>query len=282
MQVEALVAHHGATVVSSSSGVPARRPARLPVSRPASSPTPWRAVSTQQRVGDHAGAARLDRHDRPPLPAPAAAPESSDAPTPSEPAPQRQQCSPRWLSPPSLADEVQGPSTLSPAFEGSCTAPAAHNASGSLTSPNREFAISDCVNPASVAPLCDGANRRLPALPGRRRLRRSASGPPYSGGLPIPSSGPLAAAPPLRTMPPTFSARRSPVTRDFAPKQGFKQRWAQIAELSIPASRHPDRSLSPLIGGRSTPSAVGAQPATDTPGTTAHSPSLALTPGAPA
>ena len=279
MQVGSLVADHGTTVVSPSSGAPARRLARLPVLQLAPARTLWPTVPTRQRVGDHGGAARLDQPGRSPLPAPAAASESSDVPTPSEPAPQRQQCSPRWLSLPSLAHEVQGPSTLSPAFEGSCTAPTAGNASGSLAVPDRVLAISDCVMTASVAHLCDGANRRPPALPGRRRLRCSAGGPTSFGDLPSPGLGPLAAAPPLRPMPPTFSARRSPLTRDFASTQGFKQRGAQIAELSMPASRQPDRSLSPLIGGCSTPSAVCAQPTTALRAKAAHPP-LTLTPGA--
>jgi len=279
MQVGALVAHQGTTVVSPSSGVPARRPARLPILQLAPARTPWPTVPTQQRVSDHGGAARLDRHGRPPLPAPAVALDSSNDPTPSEPAPQRQQCSPRWLSLPSLAHEVQGPSTLFPAFEGSCTASTAPNASGSLASPDRELAISDCVKTASVAHLCDGANRRPPALPGRRRLRCSAGGPTSFGDLPSPGLGSLAAAPPLRPVPPTLSAWRSPVTRDFAPPQGFQRKGAQIAELSMPAIRHPDRSLSPLIGGCSTPSAFGAQPTTALRAKAAH-PSFTHTPGA--
>ena len=72
------------------------------------------------------------------------------------------------------------------------------------------------------------------------------------GDFPSPGLGPLAAAPPLRPTLPTFFARRFRPHRDSAPTQGFKQRGAQIAELSMPASRHPDRSLSPLVGGCST------------------------------
>jgi hypothetical protein len=185
--------------------------------------------------------------------------------------PPRQQGSPRWLSPPSLAGEAQDPSTLPLAFEGSCTAPPALDVSGHLlVPPGRWPSTPLCIRRPSFY-LSDGANRRSPVLPGRRRLRGGAGGPTSFGDLPSPGLGPLAAAPPLRPVPPAFSARRSPVSRDFAPTRGFKQRGAQIAEqISMPASRHPDRSLSPLIGGCSNLSVVGAQPTS------------ALTPGAPA
>jgi len=282
MGVEALAARHWATLVSKPcAGAPARPPARLPVSRPPSARTAWPTVSTDQRVGEHGGAARLDRHSRPLVPPPAAAPKSSDAPIPSEPAPPRQQGSPRWLSPLSLAREAYDLSTLSLAFEGPCTAPPAQNASRALLVPPGSWPATTLCNRRQSFYLSDGADRRPPVLPGRRRLRCSAGGPTSFGDLPSPGLGPLAAAPPLRLTPPTFSARRAPVTRDFAPRQGFKQRGTQITEISMPPSRHPDPSLSPLTGGCSTASAVGAQPTTAIRAKAAH-PSLALTTGAPA
>ncbi len=157
-----------------------------------------------------------------------------------------------WLSPPSLAREAYDPSTLSQAFEGSCTSPAAPNVSGALLVPPGRWPSAIVCDRRPSFYLSDGATQRPPALPGWRRLRCSAGGPTSFGDLPSPGLGPLAAAPPLRPMPPTFSTRRSPVTRDFAPTQGFKQRGAQVAELSMPANRHPDRCPSPLVGGCST------------------------------
>ena len=212
MGVEALGARHGATLVSPCSGAPARRPARLPVPQPASARTPWPTVSTQQRAGEHGGAARLDRHGRPPLP-PASPPESgapsrsgSPPPTPSEPAPTTAAGLPRWLSPASLAGEAYAPSPFSLAEEGAFTVRSAPNVSRALrVSPGRWPSATVC-NRRPLPSCRDDADWRPPVLPGRRRLRRSASGPQYSGGLPIPRSGSLASAPPLRsTQSPIFS-----------------------------------------------------------------------------
>ncbi len=197
--------------------------------------------------------------ERPTLRPPQAAP-----PKPSEPAPPRQQGSPRWLSPPTLPGEAEGPSTLSQAFEGSCTAPATHNASGHLLVPPGRWPSATLCNRRLSFYLSDGAKWRPPALPGRRRLRCSASGPMSFGDLPSPGLGPLATAPPLPLIRLTFSDRRAPATRDFAPTQGFKQNGAQIAELSMPASHPHDlhRLGSPRIGSCSGSSPFGAHPAT--------------------
>ena len=177
--------------------------------------------------------------------------------TPSEPAPPWQQGSPRWLSPPTLRSEAYDASTLSQAFEGSCTAPTTHNAPGHLPVPPGRWPSATVCNRRPSFYLSDGADQRPPTLPGRRRLRCSASGPMSFGDLPRPGLGSLVAAPPLRPMPPTFSAQRSPATRDFDPTQGFKQRGAPIAELSMPAKFSPHTTPPP-------------------------SPALATTPGAPA
>ena len=268
MQVEVLEARHGATFVLPCSGAPARRPARLPVPRPASARTPWPAVSTQQRVGDHGGAARFDPHGRRPLPSPSAAPESSDAvPTPSEPAPPRQPGSPRWLSPSSLAREVLRPFDAFPGVRGVMHIAAGPQSFPGLASPTRELAGSDSVQPASVVL---SLRRRRPApdrFPWRKAPTvRQCERPNQLRG---PSQPPTRVAriccPALRFAP--SSPPAAPATaRDSARPRGFKQGDGQAAEPAMPAN-HPHGLHRP--GSRS--SFFGAHPLTaNGPGTTDH------------
>jgi hypothetical protein len=246
MQVGALVAHHGTTVVSPSSGAPTSRPARLPVPRSAPARTLWPTVSAQQRVGDHKAAlacaerspfvSRLARMSAPPCPVPI----FKVAPT---------RCSPVWVA----QRRAIGRAALSKA-SGSSLPPA----SGPPASVRQHWRYPESsLAPGAVfEPDSDGLTGAV---------TRAAS--TMFGGPPIPR---LEAA---RVCSALSGAR------DFSLSHGFKQRGAQITELSMAASHHPDRSLSPLIGGCSTPSVFGAQPTTALQAKSAHP---GLTTGTPA
>lgn len=135
------------------------------------------------------------------------------------------------------------------------------------------------------------------ALPGERRLTSSAGGPHRFGGVPgtrgwaardcssLPSvkAQSTATAAPVQLRPASIVSRVAPASwgfgerghhtykphatlasphllapRTFPPLRGLEDQGGQDAERPMSAGRSPNRSLSPLIGGCSTSTAVGA------------------------